>query len=50
MDITDSSTYWAIFDEGHIQEAQKLILRQGHRKFDSPSDAITAAIMAILDL
>jgi len=47
MDIRDSSTCWAIFDARRIQEAQKLILGQGQRKFDSPSDAITAAIMAI---
>lgn len=50
MDIRDSSAYWAILDEGRIEEAQRIILRQGRKKFGSPSDAIVAAIMAITDL
>ena len=47
MDIRDSSTFWAIFDEGRIEEAQRSILRLGRQKFGSPNDALVAAIMAI---
>jgi hypothetical protein len=44
MDIRDSSTYWAIFEEGRIEEAQKLIVLFGQQKLGSPSDTIIATI------
>ncbi|HTU17678.1 MAG TPA: hypothetical protein VMG10_06400 [Gemmataceae bacterium] len=50
MDIRDSSTYWTIFDEGRIEEAQRSILLVGQQKFGLPSDTIVATIKGINNL
>jgi predicted transposase YdaD len=56
--MRESSTYQYILDEGReegraqgaLREAQKLLLRQGGRKFGKPEPAVEAAIQAIGDL
>jgi Domain of unknown function (DUF4351) len=52
--MRDSTTYQAIlkegFQEGREEEARRLLLRQGTRKFGKPDAAIIAAIEAIHDI
>ncbi|HTU91123.1 MAG TPA: hypothetical protein VMF69_13680 [Gemmataceae bacterium] len=48
--MRESSAYQAILEEGAIGEAQATLLRQGQRKFGSPSDAMTVSVRAIADL
>ena len=52
--MRESSTYQAILDEGreegHVQEARKILLRQGRRKFGAPGPEVEATIEAIGDL
>jgi hypothetical protein len=47
--MRESSAYQAILDEGRIESLQQTLLRLGRRKFGSPTDAITAVIMATSD-
>jgi hypothetical protein len=53
-DMQDSSTYRAIVAEGEVigrfNEARRLLLRLGHRKFGTPDASSAAAIAAINDL
>jgi hypothetical protein len=48
--MRESTTYQAILDEGREDEARKLLLRQGRRKFGQPEPAVEAALQAIGDL
>ena len=52
--MRESSGYQLILDEGreegHVQEARKLVLRQGRRKFGAPGPDVEATIEAIGDL
>lgn len=46
----DSVTYQAVLDEGRGEEARKLLLLQGERRFGPPDAATVAAVRAITDL
>jgi predicted transposase YdaD len=56
--MRESTAYQAILDEGRAEgeakgraeEARKLLLRQGHRRFGPPSAVQEAALVAITDL
>ncbi len=49
LDPQDSTTYQAIFREGQILGARRLLILQGTAKFGKPEDATMAAIAAIRD-
>jgi hypothetical protein len=46
----ESSTYQYILDEGRIDEAKMMLLRQGRIRFGPPDAAAEAALRAITDL
>ena len=48
--MRESVTYMAILDEGRVEEARKIILRQGRKLFGPPDESTTAALTAIEDL
>ena len=48
--MRESSTYMAILDEGRVEEARKIILRQGRELFGPPDEGTMAALAAIDDL
>jgi hypothetical protein len=45
--MKESATYQAIVEEGRVEEAQKLILRQGTIRFGPPDAAVRTAVLAI---
>ena len=48
--MRESVTYMAIIDEGRVEEAHKIMLRQGRKLFGPPDEATTAALTAIDDI
>ncbi|HUY34966.1 MAG TPA: hypothetical protein VMV69_19620 [Pirellulales bacterium] len=48
--MRESSTYMAILDEGRVEEARKIILRQGRKLFGPPDECSAATLTAIEDL
>jgi hypothetical protein len=48
--MRESSGYQYILDEGRAEGMQRLILRQGRRKFGEPDEATRHALMKITDL
>jgi Domain of unknown function (DUF4351) len=48
--MRDSTTYQAIVREGREEEARRLLLRYGTRRFGTPNAALIAAIEAIQDV
>jgi hypothetical protein len=52
--MRESTAYQAILDEGRAEgraeEARKILLRQGHKRFGAPTAAEEAAFVAITDL
>jgi predicted transposase YdaD len=46
----ESTTYQYILEEGAINEARKLLLRQGRKRFGDPTPAAEATLQAIADL
>jgi Domain of unknown function (DUF4351) len=48
--MRDSTTYQAIVREGREEEARRLLLRHGTRRFGTPDAAIMAAVEAIHDV
>ena len=48
--MRESVTYMAILDEGRVEEAQKIILRQGRKLFGPPDEGTTATLTTIEDL
>lgn len=46
----ESSAYDLILEEGGVREAQRIILRQGKKRFGPPDETITATLSAIKDL
>jgi hypothetical protein len=45
--MRESSTYQAILDEGRIEYAQRLLLRQGRKRFGEPDEATKQHLLAI---
>ena len=45
--MRESVTYMAILDEGRVEEARKIILRQGRKLFGPPDESTTAALTAM---
>jgi predicted transposase YdaD len=48
--MRESSGYQLILDEGREEEARKILLRQGQRKFGPPDPAVEATLQGITDL
>lgn len=48
--MRESSTYQAILDEGRLEEAQLILLRQGQKRFGAPDRETRATIVAMTDL
>jgi hypothetical protein len=48
--MRESTTYQAILREGRVSEAQRLVLRQGTKRFGEPDSATVAAVEAIKDI
>lgn len=48
--MRDSDTYLYILDEGRLDEAKKLILRQGRIRFGPPDEPTTTTINGLEDL
>jgi hypothetical protein len=48
--MKESDTYQYILEEGAVNELRKLILRQGQRRFGTPSEAVRAAVEGVADL
>jgi hypothetical protein len=48
--IEDSWVYQDIFAKGEIEEARKILLRQGRKKLGQPDEPVAAKIAAISDL
>jgi hypothetical protein len=48
--LEESSTYQMLLDRGRIDEARKLVLRQGQTRFGPPGEEPRKAIEAINDL
>ena len=46
----ESDTYQAILDEGAIRATQKIVLRQGRKRFGEPNESVRQAILAINDV
>jgi len=46
----ESDTYLAILDEGRLDEARKLVLRVGQKKFGPASDDVVTAVNGIEEL
>ena len=47
--MRESSTYQLILDEGHIEELQKTILRQGRIRFGAADESTQNAVNSISD-
>jgi hypothetical protein len=45
----ESSTYQAILDEGRMEQAHKLLLRQGCKRFGEPDEPTRQSLLAITD-
>jgi hypothetical protein len=43
----ESSTYRGLINDGRLEEAHKLLLRLGRKKFGAPEEAIEATVRAI---
>ncbi len=48
--MKESSGYQIILDEGRTEEAQKILLRQGQRRFGPPTEATRMALQGMTDL
>jgi hypothetical protein len=48
--MRESTTYQFILDEGRIEEAQKILLRQGRQRFGLASDAVKTTLLGTTDL
>ena len=48
--MRESVTYMAILDEGRVEEARKIILRLGRKRFGPPDEATTATLASLEDL
>ena len=48
--MSDSDTCMMILDEGRVDEAKNVILRQGRKKFGPPDESITTKLNVITDL
>jgi hypothetical protein len=48
--MRDSDTYLAILDEGHVEEAKKLLFLLGQKFLGPPGEAVTATLAAITNL
>ncbi len=48
--MRESSTFMAILDEGRVDEARKIILRQGRLRFGEPGSTVLSAIEGIEDI
>jgi hypothetical protein len=49
-DMRQSDTYLAILDEGRIDQAKRMVLLMGGKRFGAPSEAAKAALDAMKDL
>jgi hypothetical protein len=45
--MRESTTYMAIIEEGRMEEARTIVLRQGTKRFGPPSTAVRTSIEAI---
>jgi hypothetical protein len=48
--MRESSTYMGIIEDGQIEEAKKIILRQGRKRFGPPSEGVVATVNALQNL
>lgn len=48
--MRESDTYLAILEEGAVEQTQKILLRQGRKRFGEPGATTQAALQAISDL
>jgi hypothetical protein len=48
--MRESDTYLAILEEGGVDQAQKMLLRQGRIRFGPPDEVVTTAIRGVTDL
>ena len=48
--LEESSTYQMLLDRGRIDEARRLVLRRGQKRFGPPGEETRKAIEAINDL
>ena len=48
--MRESTTYMGIIEEGRIEEAQRIILRQGKKRFGKPSAAVQSAIQGLASI
>jgi hypothetical protein len=48
--MRESDTYQAILDEGGVGSLQKMLLRQGRKRFGEPDEAVRQAVLAIQEL
>ena len=48
--MRDSDTWMAIFDEGRLDEAKRLIIQLGTKRLGPPDEATSKALGAIEDL
>jgi hypothetical protein len=48
--MRESTTYMAIIEEGRMEEAKTIVLRQGTKRFGPPPADARAAIEALTDL
>lgn len=48
--MKESSTYQMIVDEGRIEQARRMILKQGRIRFGAPDKRIAGTLQAIEDL
>jgi len=47
--VRESEAYQAILDEGRVENAQQMLLRQGRKKFGEPEEATREALLGIND-
>ena len=50
MDMRDSSTFVHVMEMGSIETLQKVLLKQGKKRFGKPNKAIEAAVKGINNL
>jgi hypothetical protein len=48
--MRDSDTYMYIIDEGREQQAKRMILRLGQKRFGPPSEEVKTRLQAVVDI
>ena len=48
--MRESVTYQAILDEGRVEALQKVVLRQGRKRFGPPDESTSANLAAMDDV